>query len=190
MKQDILRLREEGKSYNEIVKLLGCCKSTVCYHCGPGQRIKTNNRVKKCKKKMHPYRRKLMTFIDRRFRQPSAEQYKRSDRHLFTDKVYDFINRNHKNIGETMEAITEKDIMEKFGENPKCYLTGQPIDIYKPRTYNFDHKVPVSRGGTNTLDNLGICTRNANASKADMTCDEYLELCKTVLINHGFTVTK
>lgn len=33
MKEDILRLRKEGKSYNEIRKILGCAKSTVSYHC-------------------------------------------------------------------------------------------------------------------------------------------------------------
>jgi hypothetical protein len=33
MVKEILKLRHEGKSYNEIVELLGCSKSTVSYHC-------------------------------------------------------------------------------------------------------------------------------------------------------------
>ena len=33
MKQKILELREQGKSYNEISKILGCSKGTVSYHC-------------------------------------------------------------------------------------------------------------------------------------------------------------
>ena len=33
IKNDILKLREKGKSYNEITKILKCAKSTVNYHC-------------------------------------------------------------------------------------------------------------------------------------------------------------
>lgn len=33
MKDDILKLREQGLTYNEIVNKLGCSKSTVSYYC-------------------------------------------------------------------------------------------------------------------------------------------------------------
>lgn len=33
MKEKILKLRKEGKTYNEIKKILGCAKSTISYHC-------------------------------------------------------------------------------------------------------------------------------------------------------------
>lgn len=33
MKEKILKLRREGKSYNDISKILGCAKSTISYHC-------------------------------------------------------------------------------------------------------------------------------------------------------------
>lgn len=33
MKDKILELRQEGKSYNEIRKILGCSKGTISYHC-------------------------------------------------------------------------------------------------------------------------------------------------------------
>ena len=45
MKEDILKLREEGKSYREISKLLGCSKGSVSYHCGKGQKEKARLRV-------------------------------------------------------------------------------------------------------------------------------------------------
>ncbi len=44
-KENILRLRAEGKTYNEIVSELGCAKSTVAYHCGLGQKEKTRYRT-------------------------------------------------------------------------------------------------------------------------------------------------
>lgn len=34
MKEQILRLRSEGKTYNEIKVILNCAKSTISYHCG------------------------------------------------------------------------------------------------------------------------------------------------------------
>jgi hypothetical protein len=47
MKEQILELREVGKTYNEIVDILGCSKSTVSYHCGNGQKEKSKRRLKK-----------------------------------------------------------------------------------------------------------------------------------------------
>ena len=35
-KEDILKLRSEGKSYRQIEKELGCSKSLISYHCGNG----------------------------------------------------------------------------------------------------------------------------------------------------------
>jgi 5-methylcytosine-specific restriction endonuclease McrA len=86
--------------------------------------------------------------------------------------------------------FTVEDVIQKFGENTICYLTGDQIDINKPRTYAFDHVIPRSRGGNNDLDNLGICTKAVNQAKSDMTPDEFMNLCKKVLEYNGYTVTK
>ena len=40
MKDQILKLRDEGKSYREIKRILGCSSSTIAYHCGEGQKEK------------------------------------------------------------------------------------------------------------------------------------------------------
>ena len=40
MKDEILKLRSEGKTYSEIKKELGCSKSTISYYCGKGQKEK------------------------------------------------------------------------------------------------------------------------------------------------------
>jgi hypothetical protein len=39
--EEILALRDAGKTYNEIAAILGCSKATVSYHCGDGQKGKT-----------------------------------------------------------------------------------------------------------------------------------------------------
>jgi hypothetical protein len=47
MKEQILALRAEGKSYRQICDALGCTKSLISYHCGPGQKRKTLVRQQK-----------------------------------------------------------------------------------------------------------------------------------------------
>lgn len=43
-KENILRLRAEGKTYNQIRDELGCSKGTIAYHCGTGVKEKTKQR--------------------------------------------------------------------------------------------------------------------------------------------------
>lgn len=44
LKEDILRLRSEGKSYRQIEAELNCSKGTIAYHLGDGQKQKTLER--------------------------------------------------------------------------------------------------------------------------------------------------
>lgn len=49
-KKSILELREQGKSYDQIKKLVGCTKSTISYHCSKyseNERIKESLSLKK-----------------------------------------------------------------------------------------------------------------------------------------------
>jgi helix-turn-helix protein len=46
MREQILALRAQGKSYREIEKELGCSKGTIAYHCSDGQKEKTVERAK------------------------------------------------------------------------------------------------------------------------------------------------
>lgn len=45
MKEQILALRAQGKSFNEIQKELGCSKSTISFHCSAGQKEKNVHRT-------------------------------------------------------------------------------------------------------------------------------------------------
>ena len=84
-----------------------------------------------------------------------------------------------------------KDVLNKYDNCTEvtCYLTGDKIDLKKDN-YALDHIQPISRGGSCELDNLGITTYLANQAKTYMTEDEFVELCKKVLIHHGYNVTK
>lgn len=190
MKEQILKLRSEGKSYGEIVKLLSCKKSMVQYHCGLNQKENNLKRQRKNKQNWHPYRKKLYNFyLDKRIKKKTKTYSKLTLTKILRRKINNFYEYKK---GDYMDSnyIKIEDIINKFGENPKCYLTGQPIDINKPRTYEFDHIVPKSKGGTNTIDNLGICIKNANRAKAHMTPDEFIQLCKNVVEHQGYKLIK
>jgi hypothetical protein len=49
MKEEIEKLRSEGKTYREISEIVGCSKSTASYYCGIDQKQKTRIRSNKNK---------------------------------------------------------------------------------------------------------------------------------------------
>ena len=200
MKEQILKLKSEGKSYREIQKILGCSKGTISYHCGNGQKEKTTNRQRQLRKDNT-----LIKKVDR-FKNPDAFKKQRRKievnsnskkllRHKTDDFQRDRISKNGESArkhgrGDRNITFNYHDIIEKFGPNPKCYLTGRTLDLTKPRTYNFDHIIPASKAGTLTLDNLGIACKEANAAKSDMLIPELLQLCKEILEHNGYEVLR
>lgn len=177
----ILELRAKGYSYGQIQAELGCSKGTVSFHIGKGQKDKYASRRRKRYKVSHPCQRKLERFCHTKY-STKKNRPQRNIRLLYK-KLWYFCK------GEIVK-ITVEDVINKLGENPVCYLTGESIDLNKPRTYQFDHIIPKSRGGSSELDNLGICTKQVNQSKTDMTPEEYIELCKQVLKHNGYTISK
>ena len=58
-----------------------------------------------------------------------------------------------------------------------CALSGVRLD----RTAELDHKLPQARGGTHTISNLQWVTAKANRAKRDLTDDEFVALCESVV---------
>jgi 5-methylcytosine-specific restriction endonuclease McrA len=177
MKEQILKLRNEGKSYREIEKILGCSRSTISYHCGDGSKDKCQARQRKLRRE-NCLLTKLNTFKGRK------------DKRIY-DKVCSFqrANGGRKKI-KREKNFSIDDVLKKVGESPKCYLTGRTIDIQQPRTYSFDHVIPRSRGGKNELDNLELACKEVNIAKNDLFVDEFLKLCIDTLEHNGYTVVK
>lgn len=180
----ILQLFNEGKSYNEIVNILKCSKGTVCYHLGNGQKAKTLKRNSKTRKrnplqhKIHDFNERIPTILTRQFKIRTIERiiYKRI-----------MSMKRKKNM---IIKVTLDEVLNKIGNNPTCYLTGEPIDLLQPKTYALDHIIPVSQNGPNTIENLGICTKQANACKSNLNHEQFIEFCKKILEHHGYTVNQ
>ena len=52
---DIIRLREEGKTYDQIKAVLKCSKATISYHLGEGQQEKLKERTVRYKDKINSF---------------------------------------------------------------------------------------------------------------------------------------
>ena len=176
----IHNLRNKGKTYDEIKYLLGCSKGTISYYIGLNQKVKTSNRQKLHRQKRHPFIKKIENFCTSYCSTTNKLPLHKAIKLIQLKIETFFYDRSNKNMYQK-PTFTVNDVINKFGINPKCTLTGDLIDIYQPRTYEFDHIIPVSRGGLNTLDNLQICTKQANQAKRNLTDDEFVTLCSKIV---------
>lgn len=175
MKEQILELRAQKKTYDEIKEILGCSKGTISYHCGEGQKEKTNKRKLK-NRSNKPLLKKLEEYKSKGTRNKARDfQRLREGGKITKERDYNF---------------KEIDVLEKIENSPICYLTGRKIDIFKTSSYHFDHIIPAAKGGTNELNNLGVACKEANMAKSDMLLEDFIQLCKEVLENNGYAVNK
>lgn len=164
LQQEILRLRKEGKTYNEIQKILNCSKGTIAYNCSGEQKAKAKKRAKKHSAKKGVIYRKLQAF---------CYGYGRREKYQTNVKLF--------NIEEAIKHI---------GDKPSCYLTGDLIDLNDVKAYSFDHIVPLCKGGKSTIENMGLTTKDANQAKGGLTKEEFLALCVKVLQHNSYRVEK
>ncbi len=151
-KELALNLLNDGLTYEQIGKQLNISKWTVLYHCSPNRRKKSYLNSKKWQEKNQ-----LVVKI--------ASFYRGNRRSKLRPKIIKF---------------TIRELKEKIGPNPKCYLTGKPIDLNEPDSYSLDHRVPVSKGGISSLENCELTSSAVNFAKSDKTVEEFRALCLAV----------
>lgn len=186
LQKQIIELRKQNKSFNEIAKLLNCSKSTVSHTL----RKKTKEKNKQKNLIYSKSWKSKLIKCSSNFCKESYHYIKQINKD-WKEKLRTSTSKFKLKKGENMKHFGYKDVLNKYNNQTKiqCYLTGDWIDLTKD-DFAFDHIVPVSKGGACDLDNLGITTYIANQSKSNMTVEEYIELCKKVLIHHGYKVEK
>lgn len=113
----------------------------------------------------------------------SGKQYRQTPAGKASQKAH-WHNRRILKKGLTKETIQRvyEDNIAKYGVLT-CYLCFKPIINNDD---SLDHSIPLSRGGTNNYDNLGIAHLTCNLRKGTKTLNEY----KTKLANKVIELQK
>lgn len=189
-KEKILELRAKGYSYSKIRDELGCSKGTIAFHCGKGQKDKYTKNRKRFRKnnplanKIYAFSYRLNTLGDNN----SPTKYFNL-RHLVYHRILRFQGPRSQKAKAKDMTFSVDDFLAKFGENPKCSLTGRNIDLLDSRSYHLDHIVPVSNGGSSELDNCQILCKEANQAKHNLSQENFIKLCEEV-VKHNKTKKK
>lgn len=85
-------------------------------------------------------------------------------------RIHNF-NRLSKEKGLTLEIFQKvyEDNIKKYG-TLTCYLCENPVPFKKD---NLEHKIPLSRGGSNLYENLAVSCQKCNCRKGTKTEEEY-----------------
>lgn len=186
----IVELRMLGKSFKEISDNLNCSKSTVAYYCSKDNKINKLEYQKATINYIKSIQKRVTAFQNRKSR--NKVRFKCKDfNQSFRTRVSNFIgNWEQSNKMKAEKRFGYKEVLDYIGGwETKCYLTGRPLNL-KTDDYEFDHIVPISKGGSCELSNLGVTCAEANQAKADTKLEDFIQLCKDVLVNYGYKVEK
>jgi len=187
LNKQIIELRKKGLSFNQIAKKLKCSKSTVSYALRKKTRDLSKEKSKNYPRNLKAIINKVYTFQNPKplSKQIKPAWYLNKSKRQTTKAISDKANRFQRPM-----TFNYKDVHAKYGDTFPCALTGRPIDFNEPDTYEYDHKTPTARGGDNSMDNLQIVCPEANRAKGMMTDQEFLDLCKEIVIHAGHRIYK
>ena len=151
MKQQILELRSQGKTYKFISEKLGCSQGTISYHCGEGQKEKSKNRLSKNRKNKCSCGKEK----SKKARSCKSCSYIKRRNLVLNRPIKDF-ERKYSNIGKFATVRTfAKIFMEENNVEKKCQICGfnEYVEVCHIKSISsFDKNSPLSE--VNSLENL------------------------------------
>ena len=84
---------------------------------------------------------------------------------------------------ECKEKIGVKDIRALVTDPFVCYYCGEllSLELGRGKIWELDHKIPLSRGGSNAPYNIVACHHDCNNKKGVQTEEEFLQFCQKVV---------
>lgn len=142
---------------------------------------------KKYENARHPMYNRIKKFRLRKsyIVRPDKVKLSKSITQTLKSKIHTFCNQGNTYV---KPQFSVKDVLNKIGDDPICYLTGRKIDLTDSASYQLDHIIPKIKGGDNSLSNLQITCKDANMAKAHMSLDEFYSLCIEVVRYNGLKV--
>lgn len=174
MKEKIIACHNSHPSWGnkKIAASVGCAPNTVKYHLNPTEKNKSFARTRRNRGFLGPILKRKKDY----FQCVAGYRFTKSGCYAGRHRL--------------PSVFSIEDFQIKLESSPVCYLTGEPIDLLQPKTYELDHILPISKGGDNSLENCGLTTKAANRCKSDLTIAQLEELCKKILEHRGYTVGK
>lgn len=154
MKEEILKLRSQGKSYSEIQKELGCSPGTISYHCNEKSKEKAKLRSKNRKRKKcicGEFIKKESTICMK----CSAEEYKKKRDKIYESSIEDYLQHHNKTTKNANIRRLARVFMEETKIEKKCQICGfnEYVEVchIKPiKDFNKNDKI----NDVNSLKNL------------------------------------
>lgn len=163
LKYKILELRNNGKSYNEISKILNCSKGTINYHCS-----KINNNIEIIKKNNLKNKEDETVKLIRHFRSDGKnfEEIKKI-LNISIDDI-SFICRKNNIPSSKLKIIDRVNIEKLFSENNSVSKTSKLTGISRYTISNY-------------LNSIGITHRKCNDSQLKKLKSDYIKQWRTKL---------
>lgn len=102
-----------------------------------------------------------------------AKKYRLSEKVIILEKIRKLKYYYRKYSNEKINGndfISYEDFLTLWNCN-ECYYCGKVV-VNREKT--IDHKIPITRGGTNNLTNIVICCQSCNSKKSNKTEEEFL----------------
>ena len=138
------RLHNQGVGYSKIADKLGVHANTVRYHLDYRFRAEQNARAAE-------------------YRKAHAAKYRAAKAKRRAQLRDAIVNPDEKKQIEEIYRIAKEE------PNVRCYICGKLIPFGERHV---DHIIPLSRGGTHTIDNLAIACKRCNLVKHDKLPEE------------------
>lgn len=180
---EILKLHEEGKSYNEIAKLKHTSKSIIAFYCKKQNNINYLEHVKETENAQIEYEHIICDLIkeSENINQVCKKLNKRATNNNYK-KIQDIIEKYNIDIShfnatnsQTNKSIKYTD-QEIFRNNGRVYNT----NLLKKRLFNNDHKeYKCEKCGLDSWlgENIVLQIHHINGNRYDNTLENLLILC-------------
>ena len=126
------------------------------------------------------YHTKICDICDEKFYPFSSQNVRCQNCTSIVDNVHRKLNpgKGFYHIARKASYSAKIEVARIFLRTNTCAYCGGGFTEENPKSV--DHILPICKGGDSAADNIAICCLNCNRSKAWLTLDDWLSLCKRV----------